>query len=66
MRFGLALACTFTAFAADQPPKLRLAEVQNIAPEGYRAELTLDPDKAEFSGNIRIQVKSISQHRPSG
>src|SRR5476649_2211594 len=54
---SLALACSFTALAADQPPKLRLAEVQNIAPEKYHAELTLDPDKTEFTGNIRIQVK---------
>jgi alanyl aminopeptidase len=45
------------AVAADQPPKLRLSEVQSTAPERYRVDLTLDPDKAEFSGNIRIQVK---------
>src|SRR5438445_11047 len=54
---SIVLACAFAALAADQPPKLRLAEVQNLVPERYRAELTLDPDKAEFSGNIRIQVK---------
>ena len=54
---SLALACSLAAIAADQPPKLRLAEVQNIVPEKYRADLTLDPDKAEFSGSIRIQVK---------
>jgi hypothetical protein len=53
----LALACYFAALAADKPPKLRLTEVQNLTPERYRADLTLDPDKAEFSGNIRIQVK---------
>jgi len=35
--------------APDQPPKLRLLEVQNIAPEKYRVELTLDPDKNEFT-----------------
>ena len=57
LTISLALACSFTALAADQPPKLRLAEVQNIAPEKYHAELTLDPDKTEFTGNIRIQVK---------
>src|SRR5260370_22466301 len=54
---ALALACSFAALAADQPPKLRLAEVQNLAPERSRAELTLDPAKTEFSGNIRIRVK---------
>ena len=53
----VALACSLGALAADQPPKLRLAEVQKISPERYRAELTLDPDKAEFTGYIRIQVK---------
>ncbi|MGO9260354.1 MAG: M1 family metallopeptidase [Bryobacteraceae bacterium] len=57
LALALVLACSFTALAADQPPKLRLAEVQNVAPERYRAELTLDPDKTGFSGDIRIQVK---------
>ena len=57
LTLALALACSFTALAADQPPKLRLVEVQNVAPERYRAELTLDPDKTGFSGDIRIQVK---------
>ena len=56
LTIALAMACSLAALAADQPPKLRLAEVQNH-PERYRAELTLDPDKAGFSGNIRIQVK---------
>src|SRR5436190_10687128 len=54
---ALALAFSLAVVAAAQPPKLRLAEVQDITPEKYRAELTLDPDKSEFSGNIRIQVK---------
>ena len=53
----LALASSLSLIAAAQPPKLRLAEVQDITPEKYRAELTLDPDKTEFSANIRIQVK---------
>ena len=53
----LALACSFAALASDHPPKLRLAEVQDLTPERYRADLTLDPDKTEFSGIIRIQVK---------
>src|SRR5579872_7232145 len=54
---SFALACSVAAIAADQPPKLRLGEVQNIAPERYRVELTLDPDKAEFQGNIHIALK---------
>ena len=39
------------ALAEGQPPKLRLAEVQNLAPERYRADLTLDPDKTEIRFN---------------
>src|SRR5262249_18439002 len=46
------ICCTLTA-----APKLRLAEAQNVVPEKYRVELTLDPDKAEFSGSIQIPVK---------
>src|SRR5215831_1786367 len=36
---------------------LRRDEVQDIVPERYRAELTLSPDKDEFAGSIRIQIK---------
>ncbi len=43
-------------FAASQPPKLRLAEVQDVAPTRYRVELTLDPAKDNFSGVISIEV----------
>ena len=50
------------AAAAVEPPKLRLSEVQDIAPEWHHVELTLDPDKDQFSGAIRIQVKV---NRPS-
>ena len=31
-------------FAAGQPPRLRLAEVEDISPRGYQVTLTLDPD----------------------
>jgi alanyl aminopeptidase len=56
-----ALALTLIAFcasamAADQPPKLRLSEVQNIQPVSYRAELTLDPAKDDFTGSILIRM----------
>ena len=51
----LAALCSF-AFAAGQPPKLRLAEVQDIAPASYRVELTLDPGKDRFTGVIDINV----------
>jgi len=43
--------------AAATPPKLRLSEVQQIAPENYRVELTLDPKNVQFSGSILIRVK---------
>src|SRR5215471_18423449 len=52
------LACTLSAAT----PKLRLTEVQYIVPEKYRADLSLSPDKDEFSGSIRIQIKL---NRPS-
>ncbi|HEX4773846.1 MAG TPA: M1 family metallopeptidase [Bryobacteraceae bacterium] len=45
-----------TATAADSPPKLRLSEVQQVKPTGYRVELTLDPDKETFSGSISIRL----------
>src|ERR1019366_1468099 len=51
----LAALCSL-AFAAGQPPKLRLAEVQDIAPASYRVELTLDPGKDRFTGVIDINV----------
>jgi cytosol alanyl aminopeptidase len=56
---ALHLACGFVwvalyANAAEQPPKLRLAEVQSVSPTRYRAELSLDPDKPQFSATIQI------------
>ncbi len=42
--------------AAGQPPKLRLSEVENILPVGYRVALTLDPDKDSFTGSIDMKV----------
>jgi hypothetical protein len=58
----VATLCTL-AFAAGQPPKLRLAEVQDIAPAGYRVDLTLDPAKDSFAGviDIRVDVKKPAE-----
>ncbi len=50
------LFLTVSTFGADQPPKLRLSEVQDIVPTGYRVNLGLDPDKESFSGSIDIKV----------
>jgi aminopeptidase N len=62
---GAGLSCWFlfclAASAADSPPKLRLSEVQQVEPTGYRVELTLDPDREAFSGSIRIR---LDIHRP--
>ncbi|HUI55371.1 MAG TPA: M1 family metallopeptidase [Bryobacteraceae bacterium] len=44
------------ASAAGQPPKLRLSEVQDVAPVRYQVDLTLDPEKDSFSGSVAIQV----------
>lgn len=52
---AMALLCS-AAFAADQPPKLRLAEVESIQPVSYRADLVLDPTKDDFSGSISIHM----------
>jgi cytosol alanyl aminopeptidase len=41
---------------AQQPPKLRLAEVQDVAPTSYRVKLDLDPAKDIFSGSIQISL----------
>src|SRR5262245_21440413 len=46
-----------TLLSAATPPKLRLSEVQDIIPERYRADLTLDPDRDQFSGSIQIAVR---------
>src|ERR1039457_3425211 len=56
MLMPLLAALCGSAFAAAQPPKLRLSEVQDIAPARYRVELTLDPTKDSFSGVISIEV----------
>ena len=51
----LAALCSL-AFAAGPAPKLRLSEVQDIAPASYRVDLTLDPGKDSFAGVIDIRV----------
>ena len=52
----LAISCR-AILAADGPPKLRLGEVQDIAPTAYRVELALDPAETGFSGSIAIHIK---------
>ncbi len=55
-----ALLLAFTCFilpAADTPPKTRLAEVQNVQPTSYLADLTLDPAKTTFTGSIEIRME---------
>jgi len=53
----LVLAISFCACAADTPPKTRLAEVQDVQPVRYNADLTLDPAKETFSGSIGIRLQ---------
>jgi alanyl aminopeptidase len=52
---GLALtAIAVAAYAADQPPTLRLPD--SVAPISYRADLKLDPKQVPFTGAIAIKV----------
>src|SRR5580704_803778 len=56
-RLFLSLALCVSAFAADGPPKTRLAEVEDIQPTSYQADLTLDPGKDTYSGSISISMQ---------
>jgi cytosol alanyl aminopeptidase len=49
-----AIATFATLAAAADAPKLRLGEVQSVAPTRYRVELNLDPAKPEFTATIEI------------
>jgi len=49
------LLLTCLKLSADQPPTLKLPDT--VSPVSYRAELTLDPNKDDFSGFIRIKIK---------
>ncbi len=40
-----------------QAPKLRLAEAESVRPEGYEAQLWLDPAKTTFHGVISIRME---------
>ncbi|HVW86643.1 MAG TPA: M1 family metallopeptidase, partial [Bryobacteraceae bacterium] len=53
----LSLLLAQAAYGADNPPKSRLSEVENIQPASYRADLTLDPEKSTFSGSITIRME---------
>jgi len=53
---AFAVALTFLAGSlAGQPPTLRLPD--SVSPVSYRAELTLDPNKDDFSGVIHIEIQ---------
>ena len=56
-RLCLVLALCVSAFAADSPPKTRLAEVEDIQPTSYKVDLTLDPGKDTYSGSISIRMQ---------
>jgi alanyl aminopeptidase len=56
---SLSLLVCVGAFAADTPPKTRLAEVQDVQPTSYKADLTLDPTKDTFSGSLTIQLQVV-------
>src|SRR5580692_10593414 len=56
-RLCLILALCLSAFAADRPPKTRLAEVEDIRPASYKADLTLDPVKYTYSGSVSIRMQ---------
>jgi alanyl aminopeptidase len=44
------------SFASEQPPKLRLSEVEDISPSRYHVDLSLDPNKTAFTGSISVQL----------
>jgi cytosol alanyl aminopeptidase len=56
-RLCLVLVLCVSGFAADIPPKTRLAEVEDIQPTSYKADLTLDPTKDTYSGSISIRMQ---------
>lgn len=58
MRLPILLLAAVSMWAADGPPKARLAEVEDAQPKSYRAELTLDPAKNTFSGVITIAFET--------
>jgi alanyl aminopeptidase len=54
--------CLTAAFVSAQP-KLRLGEVEDVAPVRYQAALDLDPAKNSFNGALTIQAEV---HKPTG
>ena len=55
-RCSIAVTLCSLIHAADQPPKLRLAEVESVQPLSYQADLKLDPTTDEFEGSILIRM----------
>jgi len=52
----LTLLASLNIWAADSPPKTRLAEVQSVQPTSYNVVLTLDPQLSTFTGSIEIHL----------
>src|ERR1035441_8978386 len=55
--FRIVAGLPTTAALLAAQPKLRLSEVEDVAPIQYRATLDLDPAKTPFSGAITIQAE---------
>ncbi len=53
---GLILSAACIAWT-QEPPKLRLAEVQSVEPLSYKLDLNLDPSKRVFNGTIHIELQ---------
>jgi hypothetical protein len=60
---AVAILSCGAAFAAPAVPRLRLAEVQKVEPSSYEVELTIDPEKAQFSGAIQIKLRLLRPAR---
>ncbi len=59
--FLLALAvclvpCLGAAASSGSPPRLRLAEVQDVAPTAYALRLAVDPSLDHFTGSVTITI----------
>ena len=53
---AIAIVCCAASFAAEQAPKLRLSEVEDVSPTRYRVDMSLDPDKPTFTGSVIVQL----------
>lgn len=54
----IALCFTFCAVVyAQQAPRLRLGEAQDVSPTSYRVDLQLEPAQTQFSGTVTIALE---------